>query len=71
VPLLIPGHKNSSPVCVDGAMPGIRVVTALMIVEEEGPKDNAQPQLSRRERLALAVVARVAIMSVEIISTKW
>lgn len=47
VPLDIPGQRNSSPFWVAGAAPGMMVVTALMIVDLEGPSETLPPQLSR------------------------
>ncbi|XPS81261.1 hypothetical protein M3J09_013201 [Ascochyta lentis] len=36
------------PFCVEGAAPGTRVVTARVIVDFEGPREIAPPQLSER-----------------------
>jgi hypothetical protein len=41
-----PGQRNSSPFCVNGAVPGIKVVTAWMMWEVVGPRERAPPQLS-------------------------
>jgi hypothetical protein len=48
VPLDIPGHKNSTPFWVEGAVPGVIVVTALTMVDLVGPRDTAPPHESRR-----------------------
>jgi hypothetical protein len=47
VPLDIPGQRKSSPFWVEGAVPGMMVVTALMIVDLDGPNETLPPQLSR------------------------
>ena len=66
VPFDIPGQRKSSPVCTEGAAPGINVVTAEIIVDLDGPKERAPPQLSRLKReAALAHSARYATIGME------
>lgn len=53
VPLDMPGQRNSSPVWVDGAVPGVRVVTALVMRDLVGPSETAPPQESDRRAMVL------------------
>ena len=47
VPFDMPGQRNNSPFCVDGAVPGMIVVTELMMCDIVGPKDTMPPHESR------------------------
>lgn len=60
VPLDMPGQRKSSPFWVEGAVPGVKVVTEEMMVEVVGPRERAPPQLSRLLRAAALAVARRA-----------
>lgn len=48
MPLLMPGQKKRTPFWVSGAGPGMRVVTALMMVDLLGPRETLPPQVSWR-----------------------
>ena len=43
----MPGHRKSTPFWTGGAGPRVRVVIALTMVDLEGPREMAPPQLSR------------------------
>lgn len=47
----MPGQRNNSPFCVDGAVPGMSVVTALMMFDLVGPRETLPPQESRLIKL--------------------
>ena len=71
----MPGHRKRTPFWVGGAAPGIRVVTALVMVDLVGPRETLPPQLSRLTFVRLEAVARVALarrgrMSC-IVSAEW
>lgn len=59
MPFDIPGHRNRTPFCVEGAAPGMRVVTALTIVEVVGPRETEPPQLSARDVPIMAAATAV------------
>lgn len=65
MPLDIPGQRNSTPSWTGGASPGVKVVMAEIIVDFDGPRDSAPPQVSRLIReAALAVAASNATKEV-------
>ena len=59
VPLLMPGHRNSMPLCGSGAGPGMMVVTECLMLALAGPKDSDPPHESMR--LVLAATAGAAM----------
>lgn len=67
MPFNLSGSMASTPFCVGGAVPGIIVVTALMMVGVVGPSDTEPPQASTATEVSTIAASIAALKVPEII----